>query len=64
MKINKKRIELDLKRLGWSKYRLAQEMNAKHQWVYHVLNNENGLTLKTIERFAEALGADPKDLII
>jgi len=64
MKINKRKIELELKRLGWSKYRLAKEMGAKHQWVYYVLNNENSFTFRTVERIARAIGADPKDLLI
>ena len=66
MKINTKKIHLEIKRLGWTSYRLAKEMGRKPQWVYYVLtgNHKSGLTFKTVERFASALGLDPKDLII
>jgi len=64
MKINKRKIDLELKRLGWTKYRLAKEMGAKHQWVYYVLKTGNGLTFRTVERIAEAIGLPPKDLLI
>ena len=64
MKINQRKIELELKRLGWSKYRLAKEMGVKHQWVYYILSGERGSTLRTLERIADAIGLDPKGLII
>ena len=65
MKLNTKKIENELSRIGWTKYRLAKEMNVAHQWIYQVLNPKyNGHTLRTIERIAVALGFDGKDLII
>jgi len=49
--------------LGWSKYRLAQEMGVKRQWVYVVLKRKGGNTLSTVSKIANALGVDPKELL-
>jgi len=68
MKLNKRKIDIELTRLKWSKYRLAQEMGVKRQWVYAILGRDLGregsCTLRTVDRIARALGADPKDLLI
>jgi transcriptional regulator with XRE-family HTH domain len=64
MKINTSKIEKELKRLGWSKYRLAKKMKVRHQWVYFILSDSKNCTLRTIENIANALEMDPKDLII
>jgi predicted transcriptional regulator len=63
MKINTRKIELELKRLGWSKYRLAKEMGCTPAWVYYLFQADN-TSLKTIDLIASAMGLDPKDLII
>ena len=64
MRLNKRKINLELERLGWSKYRLAKEIGVKRQWIYAILANSGGCTLKTVDRIGQALGVDPKDLII
>ena len=65
MEINTEKIDRELKRIGWSRYRLAKEMGVKFQWVYSVLGSpKKSRTFNTVERFADALGMDPKDLII
>ncbi len=65
MKLNKGKINKELARLGWSYYRLGEEMKVKRQWVYQLMDPKyNGVTLKTIEKLANALDFDPKDLII
>jgi len=64
MRLNTKKIDMELKRLGWSKYRLAKEMGRKPQWVYYLMYRAEGMSLRTIDRLAEALGLDPKDLIL
>ena len=65
MKLNKDKINKELARLGWSYYRLGEEMKVKRQWVYQLMDPKyNGVTLKTIEKLADALDFDPKDLII
>jgi plasmid maintenance system antidote protein VapI len=63
MKLNKRKIEIELARLEWTKYRLAKEMGVTRQWVYTVLGRNGGCTLRTVDRIAHALGADPKDLL-
>lgn len=63
MRINIKKIEQELTRLGWSKYKLAKEMGVKHQWVYFILSDRKNCTLRSIERIGDALAIDPKDLI-
>jgi plasmid maintenance system antidote protein VapI len=64
MKLNVKKIELELERIGKNQVWLAREMKVKRQWVHYLMNSTNGTTLKTIERIGKALGVDPKDLII
>ena len=62
--LNTNKITSELKRLGWSKYRLAQIMGIANQTVYKILNSDGtGYTFKTVERFAKALNIDSKDLI-
>lgn len=64
MKINSKKIERELKRLGWTRNQLAEEMGKTRQWVYFVMTNNKSHTFKTVERFASALGVDSKDLVL
>ena len=64
MRINTKKIDLELKRIGWSKYQLAKEMGRKPQWVYYLMYHAENTSLRTISRIADALGLDPKDLIL
>ena len=64
MKLNKRRINMELERLGWTYSRLAVEMRVQRQWVSVILNRDGGNTLRTVDRVAEALGLDGKDLLI
>ena len=65
MELNIQKIESELTRIGWTKYRLGKEMGVNRQWIYQVLSAKyNGVTLRTIEKIAKALNFDPKDLII
>jgi len=63
MELNKRKIGLELDRLGWSKRRLAKEMGVQRQWVYVILGRKGGCTLRTVERIAKALGMNPRDLL-
>jgi len=64
MRLNTKRIRQELARLGWSPYRLSKEMGIANQTVYKLLKeNGNSYTFKTVEKLADALGVDPKDLL-
>jgi transcriptional regulator with XRE-family HTH domain len=65
MKLNKTKILLELERLGWTQTELAKRMGSSRQLVNrHLLSDESvGITLKTIDKMADAMGLDPKDLI-
>ena len=62
MKLNIEKINRELKRLGWSKPRLAKELGLTRQGVYYYLSS--GATIWKAERLGDALGVDPKDLLI
>lgn len=64
MILNRKKIELELERLGKTKSWLAREMGATRQWIDQIINDDSGKTLETISKIGKALGVDPKDLII
>ena len=65
MELNKDKINKELKRLGWSKYKLGEKMGVNRQWIYQLMDRKyNGVTLKTIDKIAKALDFDPKDLIV
>jgi transcriptional regulator with XRE-family HTH domain len=65
MKLNTNKIKNELKRLGWTPYRLSKKMKMANQTVYKILNSDGtGYTFRTVERFAGALNIDPKDLIV
>lgn len=61
MKINKERIQEELKRLGWTRYRLSQIMGVTPGTVY--TNLDKG-SFKTVEKLARALGVEETDLVI
>ena len=64
MELNVRKIELELERMGWSMAELARQMGAHRQLVHRFMTKkENGLTFKTVERIADALGIPAKDLI-
>ena len=64
MELNRKKISLEMERLGWTQSELARRMEKKRQQINRILkNNRFGVSFKTVDRFADALGLDPKDLI-
>ena len=65
MRLNIEKINQELERREWTKYRLGKEMKVNRQWIYQVLSpGYAGITLRTIDKIATCLGYDPKDLII
>ena len=65
MELNKGKIKKELTRLGWSYFQFGEKMGVKRQWVYQLMDPKyNGVTLKTVQKLADALDFDPKDLII
>jgi len=65
MEINKYKIEKELQRLGWTKYRLAKEMGVSPPFIYMIFRDgsKDGRSFQTVEKLARALNLDPKDLI-
>ena len=65
MKLKIKKVKDELTRIKKSQAWLAQQMGVKPQWVHQILKDHDSIshTLRTIERVADALNIDPKDLI-
>ena len=65
MKLHKTKILLELEKLGWTQTELAKRMGVSRQLVNRHLMTEEavGINLTTIDKIADALGIDPKDLI-
>lgn len=65
MKLNIKKIKKEMKRQALSYKGLAQKLGKKdRQYGWWLLNSNKGHTLSTINKIAEALDLDPKDLLI
>jgi len=63
MRINTNKIQMELDRLGWPVQKLADRMRCTRQWVYHIMGNPDDHSFKTVEKLADALGVEEKDLI-
>jgi lambda repressor-like predicted transcriptional regulator len=61
MKIDKDKLENELKKRGLKKEWVAKQLNMSRQTFANMLNRK---TLKGVEKLAEFLDMDPKDLII
>ena len=62
MEWNMKKIESELKRLGWSKSRLAKEMGLARQSIHQYFSSKP--SLKIAENIAKTLNIDERDLLI
>jgi plasmid maintenance system antidote protein VapI len=63
MKLNLEIIEKRLTELNLTKYGLAQKMDVSPQWVYFLFSGFYSHSFKTVERLANALGLNGKDLV-
>uniref|UniRef100_A0A6H2A6C1 Putative DNA binding, helix-turn-helix domain containing protein n=1 Tax=viral metagenome TaxID=1070528 RepID=A0A6H2A6C1_9ZZZZ len=63
MKINIEKIRLEMDKQGLNPPALASKMGKKESWIYEILAGRQGKTFVTLEKLAEALGTDPKDLL-
>ena len=64
MKLDTDKIYNRMKTLGWTQDRLAFEMKMTRQGVsYYLRGLKHSPRLKSIEKLANALNLDPKDLI-
>jgi len=57
------RVRERLSELEWSQTDLANAMGVKKQYVSHLLTGFRNPGFDSLEKAAEALGVDPKDLI-
>jgi len=62
MKLNVDKIKKELKRIGWSYQRLAEESGIRtKQAVFYYFKSES---IRGAEKFGKALQIDPKDLLL
>ena len=61
MKLNTEKIYRELSRLGWKKSRLAKELGITRQGVHYYLSSKP--TVWKVEKLADVLGLDAKDLL-
>ena len=62
MKLDKTKIKLEMEKNGWNASELARRMGVSRQAISKIFSG-NGITLKTIDKIADALGLNPKDLM-
>jgi len=58
-----KNIELARTLVGWSQAELAEAMSVDQQYISKVEKGKLNISMKTLARFASALGKEPKDLL-
>ncbi len=63
MKLNLKRIRLEMKRQKLSQVALARILECHEQWVSDILKGKVGRTFRTVKKLALALGTKERDLI-
>ena len=63
MKLNLDKIQKLMDNEGLNKTALALKMGVKESWVYEILAGRQGKTFATVQRIADALDVDPRDLI-
>ena len=61
MKLNIEKINRELNLLGWNKSRLAKELGMTRQGVYYYFSSKP--TIRKVEKLANVLGLDAKDLL-
>lgn len=62
MRLNKHKIDRELRRLNWDYTRFAKEGGMSKQLLNYYLHAPP--TIKTVERLGDILNLDPKDLLI
>jgi len=63
MELNIEKIDRELKRLGLSKYTLAQKMGINKETIYSIFRRKS-TKISTINEIAKILDVDPRDLLI
>ena len=63
MRIKIEKIDFELKRLGWSRSKLAQQMGISRQRLSYVLGHSYP-KLQVLERLAKTIQISARDLIV
>ena len=63
MKLNLKRIRLEMKRQKLTQSGLARLLGCHEQWVSAILKGHTGRTFKTVSALARALHLREKDIV-
>ena len=63
MELHREKIKIELERLGWTEADLAKRMGVHRQYLNRIMVGDMGVSLKGIDRIANALGLSGKDLI-
>ena len=64
MKLNKRKIRKEIKRLGMSQASFAKNKLSKTPQAFHSILSSDNHTIETVNVIAKALDIDPKDLLI
>ena len=64
MKLNLKKINLRLRKLGWTKAELGRRLGMSRQAINYYFQQKNSPTLDSISQIAKVLSVPGKDLII
>lgn len=62
MELNIKKIETEMKRLGWTKTKLGRELGMSKQAIHYWFNSK--VTIMKAERLAQILNVSARDLLI
>ena len=63
MELHREKIKIELERFGWTEADLAKRMGVHRQYLNRIMVGDIGISLKGIDRIANALGLSGKDLI-
>ena len=63
MRLNLKKVKLEMDRLKWNQTELAEQMGCTRANVSRLFRCGQGRTFRVIEQLAKVLGCEPKDLI-
>ena len=63
MDLHRQRIKIELEHRGWTQAELCRRMGMKRQWFNRIMVGKRGISLKGIDKIANALGLSGKDLI-
>jgi len=64
MKLNKKKLGMEIKRQGLTYQTLGKRLGVSRQAVGYYFYESRNLNLSSMNRLAKVLGIDPKDLLI